>query len=314
MYKESHRNKIDSNIVSISNYAKRHLGRNSELSGDLLSGVEDMLISACFSSADNSDLLDALSHHLKSGGKRTRALLCIKSGLALGLDNKSILLLAVCCELLHNASLIQDDLQDGDMQRRDEAAVWVQFGTDTAIGLVDLMIASAFKTISSIDNISILPALIHKLHQAIANTLQGQSLDNAADKENHNLEKCLYTAQKKSGPLFSLALELPLITSGYSDATIQAYEAACAFGAGYQLYDDLMDFHTDHLNGCSNNIVLVLNQDMSLEDSISEAKHISSLYLSIAYRVARTLPQNSGDTLTCMIDMLREKLRGITHE
>ena len=62
--------------------------------------------------------------HLASGGSRTRAKLCIDAGLALHLSSKTIVALASTIELLHNASLVHDDLQDADISRRGRESVW----------------------------------------------------------------------------------------------------------------------------------------------------------------------------------------------
>ena len=61
---------------------------------------------------------EAASYHLRTGGNRVRAQLALHAGRALGLGVSDAVTLATTCELLHNASLIHDDLQDLDEVRR----------------------------------------------------------------------------------------------------------------------------------------------------------------------------------------------------
>lgn len=278
-------------------------------SSNVLPGdTERKLITACFSSADNTDLLDALKYHLESGGSRARASICLNAGIALGLDSKDAEVLSVCAELLHNASLIQDDLQDNDKKRRGKPAVWQRFGNNVALGLVDLMIASSFKQLIDLTHTEKLPQLICKLHDAISVTLQGQSLDTSTLQLPQNLDHCLMVAEKKSGPLFALALELPLLAAGQQKHANQAFRAACAFGTGYQIYDDILDFDFDRRNSHSNNVVCALNETNNLRQSIKESIKLSRQYLQTAERLAKSLPSECGKPLANMATQLQLKL------
>ena len=71
----------------------------------------------------------AALHHLNAGGQRIRSRLAVDSAHCLGLTARDGIALAATAELLHNASLIHDDLQDRDKVRRDCATVWVATAT-----------------------------------------------------------------------------------------------------------------------------------------------------------------------------------------
>ena len=71
--------------------------------------------------------------HLETGGKRLRARLALAATEALGHQRADAISWAAACELLHNATLIHDDVQDGDRVRRGEPTVWVRHGIPQAI-------------------------------------------------------------------------------------------------------------------------------------------------------------------------------------
>ena len=72
------------------------------------------------------------------------------AGLALGLSEPDVLCLAASAELLHNASLVHDDLQDQDGMRRGAPAVWKKYGSNVAICTGDLMLSAAYAALSVI--------------------------------------------------------------------------------------------------------------------------------------------------------------------
>ena len=118
----------------------------------------------------------AALYHLSSGGSRVRAKLALQSANALGLGVKTSLAIASACELLHNASLVHDDLQDGDAYRRGDIAVWKKFGTNAAICLGDMMVSAAYAALCSAQNEK-LPALVMHMHQRVSDVIKGQHAD-----------------------------------------------------------------------------------------------------------------------------------------
>ena len=74
-----------------------------------------------------------VQEHLATGGKRIRARLAMCATAALGGDRGDAIGWAAAVELLHNATLIHDDIQDGDRMRRGEPTTWVRHGAAQAI-------------------------------------------------------------------------------------------------------------------------------------------------------------------------------------
>ena len=84
---------------------------------------------------DDSWMGHCAKYQLHSGGKRFRAILALIASDIFNLNQKVSEYIAVCCEFIHNASLIHDDLQDRDLLRRGYPTIWNRFGDHTAINL-----------------------------------------------------------------------------------------------------------------------------------------------------------------------------------
>jgi len=114
----------------------------------------DKLMLYRLSSAGNL-VLDACDYHLRQGGSRQRAKLCYQTARSFGFNHKNCINMAACVELIHNASLVHDDIQDKDIIRRNAQSVWVKYSRDVAICIGDAMILAAFQCLSVIDTKSV---------------------------------------------------------------------------------------------------------------------------------------------------------------
>ena len=93
----------------------------------------------------SSSLGLAARYHFKNPGKSFRAQLALSTGFSLGLNPLDNLHWAAACELLHNASLIHDDISDASTHRRGQESIHLHFGPDMALCLGDWMVAKAFE-------------------------------------------------------------------------------------------------------------------------------------------------------------------------
>jgi len=257
-----------------------------------------------------SALHDAVRYHYRTPGSEARATLCLSASLALGLNAESAARLAASVETLHNASLIQDDLQDRDELRRGKTAIWKQFGPDIAINATDLLIATAFELAASASSGSA-HRLVSTMSRAIARTLQGQTKDLDASRD-LNVDQAIAVAKEKSGPLFSLSLELPLVLSGHFYFLSMAREAGAAFGIGYQIFDDMHDRARDRESGNFSNLALLAGSsgDSGLL-SMESAEDLAHHYLQEAASGAAALPDGCGALLA---DKCTELLRELDRE
>jgi geranylgeranyl diphosphate synthase type II len=232
--------------------------------------------------------------------------------IALGLDHQSAVTLASTVELLHNASLIHDDLQDNDPDRRGHEAVWSKFGDSAAICAGDLSIAKAFGELANISNPIVLPHLLRHVQEAVSLTIEGQckDLDSKSIKTLAGYEK---VAAEKSGPLLRLPLELPLIASGNEDCLNDTNVAISYFAIAYQIADDLCDRESDRARG-QLNIVNILAEDMTMEEAINLAKSRAQYLLRKCLSKLDMLPNNSGKVFIELAQNLMLKVKSYRYE
>jgi geranylgeranyl diphosphate synthase, type I len=246
----------------------------------------------------------AFYHHFKVLGSGSRIELTRDCGTKLGIRCDDACCLAASVECLHNASLVQDDLQDGSVLRRGQPSVAAHFGNDVALGLADQLITTAFVCLSGASCTDPLPFLISRINRAVGETVEGQTREHSGSLNGSSLDTYLEAAKKKSGPLFALSLELPLIYAGHMNYLKTAHEAACQFGLGYQILDDLKDQKSDLRNEWSANIVFALEASEKIENASTVAAGMAERLLHQAASEAKSLPSSSGLPLIGLIDRL----------
>ena len=192
---------------------------------------------------DDSWMGHCAKYQLNSGGKRFRAILALLASKIFGLNKQVSHDIAICCEFIHNASLIHDDLQDRDLLRRGLPTIWNRFGDHTAINLGDLFISASFETVSKINTLPDLKCLaIEELSKTIKQTLKGQSIEILSRSDfNLKMEDYESTARAKTGGLISLPIKLAMILSGNKYSTTY-FQSLYETGVAYQIQDDLSDF------------------------------------------------------------------------
>ena len=253
-----------------------------------------------------SEAVLAAMHHLSSGGRLIRGRLALHASLALGMQESDALCFAAVAELLHNASLVQDDLQDGDKLRRGSPAVWAQFNTNVAICTGDLMLSAAYAALGGVSSPQIIPELLTLVHRRTAAAIQGQCAD--LEMRSQPAGNTLLYEQiviGKSGALLSLPLELALTASGKDEWVRDARMGVEAFSVAYQVADDLADFQRDARRD-SLNIVAILEASGDAANAVMRACQFGSSHLDRAIAVAKKLPCNSGAVLLQLSNELRK--------
>ena len=239
----------------------------------------------------------AAQYHLNSGGQLIRARLALHASISLGMCESDAVCVAAVVELLHNASLVQDDLQDDDKLRRGLPAVWAKFNPNVAICTGDLMLSAAYAALSEISNPHCLPKLLALVHERTAMAIQGQCADLGTRHQPVQTEE-LYksVAVGKSGALLSLPLELALTASGNGNWAHEARLGTDAFSVAYQVADDLADYKCDQ-SSKSLNLLTVLQASGNPGDVVVRACQFGTSHLDRAAAAARNLPCNSGAVL-----------------
>jgi len=245
-------------------------------------------------------------YHLESGGSRTRARLALDAGKALGLIPDVAVCCAVAVELLHNASLVHDDLQEKDDMRRGQPALWRRFGHQAAICAGDLMISAAFASLALHPR----PAqALGLMHQAVADTARGQADDLAAGSlslyENRTL------AMAKTGPLLALPVRLALLAAdapGDALATKVGHKLAVA----YQALDDLHDHEADRAAGRTNLCMLFEAAGYAPQQAREMTRDEAGQSLKMARGLAVGLQHRTGSAFCNLADRLDSALTEIS--
>lgn len=244
--------------------------------------------------------------HLQSGGSRTRAKICIDAGLKLNLDLHDIICIASTVELLHNASLIHDDVQDEDAQRRGRPSVWKKFGKAQAICSGDIMLSAAYSALADINTQNKMGELIKETHRAVAQTISGQSRD-LMSSDASSVAEYESIAAMKSGPLFRIGLSLPLIIAGETTHIKNVDYLSAKFAIAYQINDDLSDWQQDKING-QLNLINILTTQSSINDSLFVAKERARYLLRKCQKEILTLPNNCGSLVAKSASILMTNL------
>ena len=192
---------------------------------------------------DDSWMGHCAKYQLQSGGKKFRALLALITADMFKLDFESSLDIAVCCEFIHNASLIHDDLQDRDLLRRGLPTIWNRFGDHTAINLGDYFIAGSYDILTKINvNPEYKCNATSELSRIIKQTLKGQSLEILGRSDfDLRMEDYESTAKAKTGGLICLPIKLVMILLG-KQINESYFKPLYEAGLAYQIQDDLSDF------------------------------------------------------------------------
>jgi len=304
-----------------------HRVSNKYLTHESMAALERQMLEILQFSPSNDSLepclaITAAQYHLSTGGQRVRAILAFHAGKCLGLTPEVTLTLAAACELLHNASLIHDDLHDRDTQRRNQPSVWYQFGDEVAICAGDLLLSASYLALSQLADVPRMPQLFALMHARIASAIRGQCADLSVPKHKHfTVEEFKNIALTKSGALLSLPTELALVAARQDVALARARDAAMFFAVAYQIHDDLADVQVDAarhlLKAAANpptagpgacNIVLILQSDPHCTNARSEAKKMALQHLRLSASACNDLPLNCGAALHALCMQLEDEL------
>lgn len=197
---------------------------------------------------DSNKLRNAISHIPMAGGKRLRPVLAMITADAISENGEKTIPFGVALELIHNFTLLHDDVMDKDELRRGVKTVHVLYDEATAINAGDVLFARAFEVLSTTDvNNAVLRKLVRETAETVRNIGEGQQLDkdfeNRTDiKENDYLKMIEY----KTAMLFKIATRGGAMIAGGSEEQIKAMEDyGKLLGMGFQIWDDYLDLKAD---------------------------------------------------------------------
>lgn len=190
------------------------------------------------------ELYKASRYLVDAGGKRLRPAVLILAAEAVGSDLKSVLPAAVAVELVHNFTLIHDDIMDKDDIRRGMPAVHVKWGEAGAILAGDTLYSKAFEILSKVESepIRVLKCM-DILSKTCTEICEGQWLDmDFETREKVTESEYLEMVEKKTSVLYAAAAKIGALLGGASDEVAEALsEYGRLIGIGFQMYDDVLD-------------------------------------------------------------------------
>lgn len=179
-------------------------------------------------------------------GKAVRPALATLSAQAAGAPARVGVLGAVAVELVHNFSLVHDDVMDGDTERRHRPTVWALWGTTSAILTGDALLALAQEVLLE-DASPHRAAAARLLAEATRHLIRGQVQDVSFERRGDvTVAECLDMVGGKTGALLSASAAIGAVLAG---APAEMVDALSTFGAhlgiAFQLVDDLLGIWGD---------------------------------------------------------------------
>lgn len=194
-------------------------------------------------------LYRAMEYGVMGGGKRIRPFLTLEFCRMLGGSDAAALPYAAAIEMIHNFSLIHDDMpcMDNDDLRRGRPTTHKVFGEAQALIAGDALIFAAFDCALSgtADAASQNRALRELAAAAGADGMcEGQMIDMESDGARIPFERLLELHAHKTGALIRAAAKLGVIAAGGDDAAMVAADAyGCGIGLAFQIVDDVLDVY-----------------------------------------------------------------------
>ncbi|MFA8437076.1 MAG: polyprenyl synthetase family protein [Marinifilaceae bacterium] len=187
---------------------------------------------------------------LEAGGKRWRPLIMVAVYKALcgnyAPNAESIMKLAVAVEAFHKASLVHDDIADGDQERYGKPTLHEQYNIPVALNIGDLLTGFGYQMIaeSDLDGNQVKKLLTIAAHGHRDLSLgQGEELLWRRTSKTLSVHEILRIFSNKTAPAFDVALKFGAIVSESSDSLMEILSLySKALGIAYQIKDDLDDF------------------------------------------------------------------------
>lgn len=252
IYTDSHVESMDmtAKLEVLEERAKAILAQYSE-------SVDNDMRSVIDSRRDIGFLYDMMRYHLgwvskdfrsvlDGGGKKLRPALCLLASKAVSGDFSNALPVASAIEVVHNFSLIHDDIEDHDARRRGRRTLWRLWGVPQAINTGDGMLILANLTILRLIEKDMKPQKIietlRKLNETIITVVEGQHHDLDFESRTHvSVQEYLEMIRKKTASLIECATSLGAYVASDDEDHIDSFsDFGRNLGMGFQIADDVL--------------------------------------------------------------------------
>jgi geranylgeranyl diphosphate synthase type II len=183
---------------------------------------------------------------LNSGGKRLRPLLVLLSAKAVGGDFKNAYNAAAAVEMLHNFTLVHDDIMDNADKRRGRPTLHKKYNHNTAILTGDSLLSIAYEyLLKDCDGNS--KEVISAFTQGLIEVCEGQSLDTDFElRKDVSLSEYLIMIKKKTAAMAEMCCRIGALLGNGSKVQVNALgDFGLNLGIAFQIQDDLLDISAD---------------------------------------------------------------------
>lgn len=194
-------------------------------------------------------VIEPAKYLLDLGGKRWRPVLMLTVIDALGKNSNDYLEFSLIPEIIHNATLMHDDIEDNSDVRRGAPAVHKKYGVDVALNLGDFMFF--FPIVALLDSEKLDNNTKIKLLDVYQREMLKVTIGQATDIAWHNFlvdplkvseSEYLQMSYSKTGVLSSMAAKLGAVLGGADDKTIKIMgNFGASIGVAFQIQDDLLN-------------------------------------------------------------------------
>ena len=210
--------------------------------------VED-IIQQNLSKIQQDRLRGAMSHLFTGGGKRLRAIMPRLVGDAVGYGHEGHYTLGACIEIIHNFTLVHDDIMDQDPIRRGLDAVHVAYDDATAINAGDAMLALGFEMLADSSNIQDgqLRDVVSAIGEMVRHVAEGQQEDfEFEDRVSVSEDEYISMIAGKTSAMFETCAETGAILAGAdTNAVANMADWGLNLGLCFQIMDDYIDMTSD---------------------------------------------------------------------
>ena len=192
----------------------------------------------------------AMMHLIEGGGKRLRAVLPSLVGEAVGTHHKGHHDLGAAIEIIHNFTLVHDDIMDNDPIRRGRPAVHIAYDMPTAINAGDAMLALAFEMIAESADIKdeVMRDLVRVIGRMVRKVSEGQQMDMDFENRSDGVSEAEYITMisGKTAAMFETCAQTGAMLAGASEEIQETCRLwGLETGLCFQLMDDLIDITGD---------------------------------------------------------------------
>lgn len=249
---------------------------------------------------------DYLKPFLFAKSKRLRPLLGILFLKSLDIDyNEDLKNHLIAVELIHNASLLHDDVIDNSKERRNQKSLNAEYDNSLAITSGDILLTYAMELILKINNSEVRELFVKN----IIEVCQGEINQYFSKFKIPTIEDYVEKCRKKTAMLFETSILGALMISDKTNFYDCALSFSKNFGIAFQIKNDLQNYLTtkdDYNQG-----VYTAPNIFGIENGIEKTKHLIDNYLDESFKEIEKLSKNNyTNSIKYIVNGLREKNEG----